>query len=71
MDFIRRIYINGRGLEAGQCCCEILGQSPFDNSDVKTCCADTNMGLLQDPVHEFYISDRRQSAGEYIYQNVR
>ena len=53
MDFILRIYIDGRGLQGAQCCCKILGQSPFDKSDVNTCCAGTNKGLLQGPVHEF------------------
>ena len=75
MDFIRRIYINGRGLwcytEAGQCYCENLGQSPTDSSDVNTHPMDTNIGLLQGRFHEFYVSNRTQSAGQYIYQNFR
>ena len=78
MDFIRRIYINGRGLwcstEAGQCYCANLGpvrQSPTDSSDAHTRRMDTNMALLQGRVHEFYVSNRTQSAGQYIYQNVR
>ena len=75
MDFIRRIYINGRGLwcytEAGQCYCGNLGQSPTDSSDVHTRRMDTNMALLQGRVHEFYVSNRTQSAGQYIYQNFR
>ena len=56
--------------EAGQCYCENLGQSPTDSSDVKTRRMDTNMGLLQGRVLEFYVSNRKQSAGQYIHQNV-
>ena len=50
---------------------QILGQSPTDRYDEQTRRMDTNMALLQGRVHEFYVSNRTQSAGQYIYQNFR
>ena len=50
---------------------QILGQSPTDRYDAQTRRMDTNMALLQGRVNEFYISNRTQCAGQYIYQFFR
>ena len=50
---------------------QIFGQSPTDSYDAHTRRMDTNMALLQGRGHEFYVSNRTQCAGQYIYQFFR
>ena len=50
---------------------QILGQSPTDRYDAQTRRMDTNMALLQGRGHEFYVSNRTQCAGQYIYHFFR
>ena len=72
MVFIWRIYIMGvvcgvlQGVD--NVTAQILGQSPTDRYDEQTRRMDTNMALLQGRGHEFYVSNRTHSAGQYIYQ---